>query len=63
MDRNIKIFEVNSLLYFILRASFIGLTITNLINISKVDSYLCPLIGGIVGLVFLIFNTQSITLV
>ncbi len=55
MDRNIKIFEVNSLLYFILRASFIGLTITNLINISKVDSYLCPLIGGIVGLVFLIF--------
>ena len=55
MNRKIEVLEFNSLLYFVLRASYIGITITNLVVLTKVDSYLCPLIGCLVGLLFLIF--------
>ena len=60
MNRKLKLFEVNSMLYFILRSSFIGLAITNLIVISKVDSYLCPLIGSILGFIFLLLYFKII---
>lgn len=62
MPRKLEILEINSMLYFIMRASYIGIAITNILVLSKVDGYLCPLIGGILGLLFLLFYFKMINI-
>lgn len=62
MNRKLEILEINSILYFIIRASYIGICITNLIFLAKLDSYLCPIIGGLIGILFLIFYFKMINI-
>ena len=43
--------EYNSLIFFVMRASFIGLTLGNVINVTKQDSWLSGIISLILGLI------------
>lgn len=46
-------FGYNSLIWFLIRGCFIGVSLNNIIFISKQDSTLSILLAGIIGLVFL----------
>ncbi len=47
----INSFEISSFIYFITRYSLVGITINNLILISKQDSYISLVIGFIIGFI------------
>ncbi len=47
--------EMGSLSFFLIRASFIGITFNSLINISKQDSYISMIIAFILGFIPLLF--------
>ena len=54
--KKISSFEYNSLLWFVMRASYIGLSLNNVINITKQDSWIAGIIALILGLIpFFIF--------
>ena len=55
--------EMGSLSFFLIRASFIGITFNSLINISKQDSYISMIIAFLIGfipfiLIYYIFNYE-----
>ncbi len=47
----INTFEISSLIYFIMRYSLVGITINNLILLSKQDSYISLIIGFVLGFI------------
>ena len=49
--KKISSFEYNSLIWFVMRASYIGLSLSNIINITKQDSWLAGFIALILGLI------------
>lgn len=49
--KEISSLEYNSLIFFTMRASFIGLSLGNIINITKQDSWISGLIALIIGLI------------
>ncbi|MDO4975143.1 MAG: GerAB/ArcD/ProY family transporter [Alphaproteobacteria bacterium] len=52
----ISSFEYNTLLWFVMRAGYIGLSLSNVLNITKQDSYIGGFIALVLGLIpFLIF--------
>ncbi len=52
--KKISSFQFNSLIWFVMRASYIGLSLSNIINISKQDSWIAGFIALILGLIPLI---------
>lgn len=50
-----KSFEYYNLAYFLIRSSFIGLSINNMLNIAKQDAWISALIGIIFGIFIVIF--------
>ena len=61
--KKITSFEYNSLIFFVMRASFIGLTLGNVINITKQDSWLTGIISlvlGIIPLVIFIYLKKNV---
>lgn len=52
MKNKFEIFEMNALIYFIMRAGFIGIAANAVIDIAHVDSYLSPIIGTLIGIIF-----------
>lgn len=53
MKNKLETFEMNAILYFIMRAGFIGITVNAMVTVSGIDSYLCPILGTIIGLFIL----------
>lgn len=49
--KQISSFEYNSLIWFTIRASYIGLSISNIINITKQDSWIAGFIALILGII------------
>ncbi|MBR3362732.1 MAG: GerAB/ArcD/ProY family transporter [Bacilli bacterium] len=49
--KKITSFEYNSLVFFVMRASFIGLTLGNVINITKQDSWFSGVMSLVLGLI------------
>ncbi len=58
MKNKFELFEINSIIYFIMRASFIGIIINNIVDIAKNDSYLCPILGTIIGIIIVILYVK-----
>lgn len=55
--KKINILQYNTLIWFIIRACYLELTLTNMINIVKEDSWISALLGSIFGLIpFFIFE-------
>lgn len=55
--KKISSFEYGSLMWFAIRASFVGITLTNIISISKVDAWFSAIIALVLGLLpFIIFE-------
>ena len=55
--------EMGALTFFLVRAFYIGITLNNLINIAKQDSYVSIIIGFIIGflpliIIYYIFNYE-----
>ena len=44
-------YEYHSLMWFVMRASFIGISLNNIINISKQNSWLAGLLTLLLGLI------------
>lgn len=55
MKDKIQYFEIATLIYFSIRASFIGIGLNCLLFYGKVDSWICALLGTILGLIPLLF--------
>ena len=57
MKKMLSSFEISTLMFYVMRCSFIGITINNLIYIAKQDSYISILFGFIIGFIplFLFF--------
>lgn len=49
--KNISSLEYNSLLWFVIRASYTGLVLSNIINVTKQDSWLAGIMATILGLI------------
>jgi len=49
--KKISSFQYNSLIWFVTRASYIGLTLNNVINITKQDSWISGIIALILGFI------------
>ena len=55
--KKISSLEYGSLMWFVIRASFVGVTLTNIIFISKVDAWFSSIIALILGILpFIIFE-------
>lgn len=54
MKNKIELFEMQTLLYFIMKAGFISVVINSLTDIAKVDSYICVILGSIIGFFILL---------
>ena len=55
--------EIGSITYFLIRAYFIGVTFNNLLTLAKQDSWICILVGFVIGFIpllgyFYIFNYE-----
>ena len=55
--------EMGALTFFLVRAFYIGITLNNLFNIAKQDSYVSIIIGFIIGfipliIIYYIFNYE-----
>lgn len=51
MNNKLQSFELSSLLFFIMRASYIGIGIQIYFEYAKVNAYLAPIIGTIIGVI------------
>lgn len=51
MKDKLQFAEIGTLIYFIVRSSFIGIAIDNYLHFAKVDSYLSIIIGIIIGFI------------
>lgn len=51
MRKMLSSFEVSTFVFYMMRCSFVGITINNLILIAKQDSYLSVIIGFIIGFI------------
>ena len=60
MKNKLELFEMNSLLYFIMRSGFIGIAANAIVNVGKVDGYMCPILGTIIGLIILFLYIKII---
>lgn len=55
--KKISSFEYGSLMWFVIRASFVGITLANIISISKVDAWFSAIMALVLGLLpFIIFE-------
>ncbi len=62
MKDKFELFEINCLIYFIMQASFIGVIINNITTIAKEDSYLCMILGTIIGIFIVCLYTKLINI-
>ena len=63
-SKKIHLLEYNSLSYFLVRSTFVGISLNNLLTISKQDSWLAIIIAFIIGFIplgifYLIINNNS----
>jgi spore germination protein KB len=58
MKDKIQSFQISTIIYFIMRASYIGIAINSYLHFAKTDSYLCILIGNIIGILPLLLTIK-----
>ena len=51
MNNKMQRIEFNSIIYLVIRAAFVGITLINLIYISHQDGYLALIVASILGLI------------
>lgn len=49
--KKMQLLQLSALMYFIMRAGYLGIGISGYLRLGKVNAYLCPLIGGILGII------------
>ena len=49
--KKLRMIEICCLYYFIIRASFLGVTSSNIIHLARQDSWISIIVGTILGLI------------